>query len=97
MTRDTIEIGAVTACQFEIGDAITRRLREKGDGAYASEHETYGIIAEEFDELRDAMRANDPANFREELVDIAVACIIGMASQGTRDQAVSFEDAEKAR
>jgi hypothetical protein len=61
------------------------RLQEKGRGILVTRHEIYGIIAEEFtSELTDALRDNDRTQFREELVDIAVACIIGIASMDSR-------------
>jgi len=65
----------------EVDHKLDFRLREKGSGTYAGPHECYGIIAEEFNkELLEALHENDPKKFRKELLDIAVACVIGMAS-----------------
>lgn len=57
-----------------------KRLLQKGDGAFKSSHEILGIISEEFDEMKDAVRKNDIANLREELLDIIVGCIHGICS-----------------
>lgn len=80
MTRDHLDMGEVCEAANRVLLMCGRRIKEKGPGAYAGPHECFGIIAEEYDELRDAMRANDGAQFRKELLDIAVACVIGMAS-----------------
>lgn len=63
-----------------VSEKIDVRLIEKHRGAYVGNHETYGSLAEEFKELLDAMQADDNMGFYAELVDIAVACILGMAS-----------------
>lgn len=66
-----------------IQDIITKldmRLNTKGDGQYASRHEIWGIIAEEYDEALDELRINTPEgydNFAKELKDIAVAAMFG--------------------
>lgn len=60
--------------------ALKRRIKEKGNRPYRSRHETYGIIAEEHFELLLAMQKNDGENYKDELVDIAVAAIFGLAS-----------------
>ena len=36
--------------------ALERRLAQKGYGSYSSRHEILGILVEELDELRDAVR-----------------------------------------
>ncbi len=80
MIRDKIDFKYLDRCQSEVEQMVIRRIDEKGDGAYSGTHEAYGILAEEFKELLDAMHANDAESFRDELVDIAVACIIALAS-----------------
>lgn len=57
------------------------RLKQKGGRTYASVHEAYGIIAEEHKELLDAIHENEGHDaIVEELNDIAVACVIAIAS-----------------
>lgn len=43
-------------------------------------HELLGVMHEEFDEFADEVRDNNSAKAREELLDIAVAAIWGIAS-----------------
>ena len=80
MTRPEINQDAIVRAIDRIISKTEYRLQEKGRGVYAGPHETYGIIAEEFNELLDAMRENEGVAFHKELLDIAVACVIGMAS-----------------
>jgi len=64
-----------------VSEKIQMRLLQKHRGAYIGNHETYGILAEEFNkELLDALHANDDKKFYKELLDIAVGAILGMAS-----------------
>ena len=60
--------------------ALMQRVAKHGPGAYAGPHETLGILVEEFDELRDAVRSNKGADVYAELLDIAVGAVFGMAS-----------------
>ena len=57
-----------------------QRIEEKGRGAFTSNHEMLGIIAEEYHELIEAVRQNDPVDVANELSDIAVACLFSLAS-----------------
>ena len=63
------------------------RLIEKGDGTAASYHEVLGFITEEYMELIDAVRKNNVREIKSELIDIAVACVFGVAciDAGTMD------------
>ena len=94
MIRDKLDMEYLRYCQLKVGAKVDERILEKGSGAYAGPHETYGIIAEEFDELRDAMRANSAGDFRDELIDIAVACIVGLASALPADTSANSESRE---
>lgn len=54
-------------------------------GPFASTHEALGVASEEWDELREAIRANDLCAIREEALDLAAvafrladACADGM-------------------
>ena len=51
-----------------------------GMGALVSPHEIFGCLAEEFTEAQDEMHANNDKKFADELLDIAVAAILGVAS-----------------
>jgi NTP pyrophosphatase (non-canonical NTP hydrolase) len=54
------------------------RLDQKGYGTFASRHEILGVVSEEFKEFVDAVHSKDYENMKDELIDIAVACIFGL-------------------
>ena len=56
------------------------RMKEKGRGAFVSSHEIMGIVSEEYDEMKEAVQENDHDKLFDELADIAVGSIKGMAS-----------------
>ena len=56
------------------------RMKEKGRGAFVSSHEIMGIVSEEYDEMKEAVQENDHNKLFDELADIAVGIIKGMAS-----------------
>lgn len=68
----------------ELESCLAARLKKHGCSLHTSAHETYGIVAEEFKELMDAMHDNDEYEFVEELKDIAVAAIFGIVSSSRR-------------
>jgi hypothetical protein len=80
MARTQVTDEEVQKAVKMILEALEGRLMQKGKGTFASTHEIYGIIAEEFDELTDELRNNNELNFAGELIDIAVGCIFGVAS-----------------
>lgn len=59
---------------------ITERLEKKGYGIMISQHEILGIMAEEYNEYIREVEANLHDKQYDELLDIAVGAIIGMAS-----------------
>ncbi len=63
-----------------VRDKLLMRLKQKHRGSFIGPHETFGIIAEEYDELLEALRADNVRDFHDELVDIAVAAILGITS-----------------
>lgn len=63
-----------------IREKVDIRLIQKHRGSYMGNHESYGILAEEFNELLDALHSNDNEGFYAELIDIAVGAILAMAS-----------------
>lgn len=93
MKRAHISESALTNAKRQVNEAVARRLKKVGKGTHASTHETMGVITEEYDELLDALRLckgneGDGSTkgdagvqaFKKELIDIATACIIGVAS-----------------
>lgn len=65
--------------------AVAQKIEKHGRGAYVSSHETLGIVAEEYHELVEAVRQNDPSEIATESLDVAVACIFGVASQFAKE------------
>ena len=56
------------------------RLIEKGKEIIISRHEILGVIDEERDELCRTVQKGTLTDVDDELVDIAVGCIVGLAS-----------------
>jgi NTP pyrophosphatase (non-canonical NTP hydrolase) len=64
----------------ELLEEIYKEMKNKGPAAFVSTHEILGTIAEEYDELIHAVRANNNQAVREELLDLAVLAIFGISS-----------------
>jgi hypothetical protein len=64
-------------------EMLSNRLDEKGRGIFISSHEILGIVAEEYAEFTKAVEDNDVAGQRSELIDIAVAAILGVVARST--------------
>jgi NTP pyrophosphatase (non-canonical NTP hydrolase) len=62
-----------------LGSETQRRLKQKGFGTFASTHEILGLIAEEYDELKDAIRSNNTDEVFKEIHDIGVVCHFAIA------------------
>ncbi len=65
------------------------RIEKHGRGAFASNHEALGVTTEEYFELVDAVKNNDDQNVAEELIDIAVCGIFGLASKIKMEAAIT--------
>lgn len=65
-----------------IYDKLQFRATQKGMGVFASGHEILGVLKEEVQEYQDEVHAKDnsPTKRVEELKDIAVAALWGIAS-----------------
>ena len=80
MPRNRISIEEVDIALETIRDKILEKLEEKGPHALVSIHEILGVVAEEYDELIDAVRSNDHKAVMSECEDIAVGAIFGLMS-----------------
>lgn len=80
MKRPPVEEYDIDKTIDEIKNRLYVRLGQKGDGILASSHEVLGVISEEFDEYKGSVHDNDATAQHEELMDIAVAAVMGMAS-----------------
>ena len=72
--------------QQEIEARIERAARRYGP--FASTHEALGVAIEEWDELRDAIHANDMRAVRHECLDLA-AVLIRLARDLDRPETVA--------
>lgn len=77
--RPRLDFTRLQEISDRILDKLFERLKQKGPGISVSIHEIRGILDEEVEELHDAIRENNH-KIREELIDIAVACLLGIAS-----------------
>jgi hypothetical protein len=59
---------------------VRDRLNQKGLGILLSRHEMLGVVTEEYHELVRAIQHGDLPDVTNELIDIAVACIVSMSS-----------------
>jgi NTP pyrophosphatase (non-canonical NTP hydrolase) len=80
MERLKIQEEVYEKVQTMIADRLEDARIRKGDGALCSIHEALGVVTEEYAELEDAVRSNNAMTVRNELLDIAVAAIVGIAS-----------------
>ena len=57
-------------------------------GAFASTHEALGVACEEWDELREAVRANKIGSVEMECIDLAAVCL--RLARACRNGSVEF-------
>jgi NTP pyrophosphatase (non-canonical NTP hydrolase) len=79
MGRVNITESAIKKSTEETYDKIIYRLNQKGWHALSSTHEILGVVAEEYQELIEAIKEGDKEKIKQELLDISVACNFGMA------------------
>jgi len=79
--RPQVTMDSVNVAISLLENALLQRLDKKGYGSFAGKHEILGILDEEFDELKDAIRddAGGISQVKAELIDIAVGCLFGVA------------------
>ena len=75
VTQEDIVLGII-----QLETKLTKRLEQKGYGAYASRHEILGILEEEMIEVKEAIREDDQEghdHYAQELMDVAVGALFG--------------------
>ena len=80
MDRPEVEQDIIEMALDRLKKKLAYRLEQKGRAAWVSTHEIKGLVDEEIDELKDACHKNNILDFEEELLDIAVAAVFGLAS-----------------
>ncbi len=89
--KDTVIQGAVAITVEKLKD----RLKKHGVYSMMGPHEILGIVTEEYQELITATHQNLRQEVKSELVDIAVACIFGLASLNQQDIDGTMEEKEQ--
>ena len=79
MQRTQITETQIDKAMEELKTKLKLRLEEKGYGTFASTHEIAGVIDEEYRELQEAVHYNNREDFKDELLDIAVGAVFGVA------------------
>jgi NTP pyrophosphatase (non-canonical NTP hydrolase) len=79
----------MSALTLDCCEPLLRRAAaaEERYGPFASTHEALGVASEEWDELRDAIRANDIEAIRSEALDLA-GVLVRLWAQLGEDEAM---------
>lgn len=78
--RPSVCDDAIVSVADRMIDAMYQRINKHGDGAFVGPHEAFGVVHEEYDELGEALRANNEEQFKRECMDIAVAALFAIVS-----------------
>lgn len=79
MKRPVVSSDLIWAAVSDVEEHMRKTLLDKGDGAFASTHEMLGTITEEYQELIEAVRHNNPGQVKQELKDLAVLTVFSIA------------------
>lgn len=80
MERSEVDVKTLLGVYEAVTNKMGIRIKEKGQGAFSGPHEIYGVLAEEVNELLDAIHENDKEQVVNELYDVAVTALFGIAS-----------------
>ena len=81
MTRPKVKPETIEQAIGFVKKNLEHQIEKKGDGAFASNHEIYGALAEEMMEYLEAIHGKTMnIEKMKELSDIAVGAIFGIAS-----------------
>lgn len=73
--RESIERGIK-----KVREMVEAAIQRKGDQPFVSTHESLGHMTEEYTEMIQAVRANDPHKFIKETADLCVASFWSLVS-----------------
>lgn len=79
MERDVVSTESIENAISIVMKELALQLNIKGDGSFVSSHEIDGVLDEEVHEFKKEVHANNINGIENELVDIAVAAIFGIA------------------
>lgn len=77
--RTQIPQSSLDLSSLDVQKSLTKSLIKKGHGTFSSIHEISGVITEECAEFYEAIKLNNHALIKQELLDIAVACHFAIA------------------
>ena len=89
MAKDSRPIVSQEDISDAIGDLkcmVKQKAKKHGPRVYLTPHNALGIITEEYWELIEAIKSNDPNRIYSEIMDVAVACIWQAASTYTYER-----------
>ena len=73
MKRNNITEPAIKKSTEETYNKIIYRLNQKGWHSLSSTHEILGVVAEEYQELIEAIKEGDKEKIKQELLDSSIA------------------------
>lgn len=79
--RKRVSIESLLKAQALINKKLQQAVGIHGPGVYVNYHECLGIITEEYQELVMAVRRNRSEDIVNELADVAISAIWGIASR----------------
>jgi hypothetical protein len=80
MERQPVNLERVKDVLGAIEWHLNEKIQKHGDGAFVSNHETFGAITEEYYELLEELRRNNDKAFYRESLDLIVAILWGILS-----------------
>ncbi|SRR5579871_751073 len=78
-------------------ERLSQRIAQKGRGCFISDLEIQGSVDQEVREFKDAVHAKNRKNEVEELMDLAVGCVFGVASLLAITRQELAEEADRAQ
>ena len=81
MNRPKVSAESLLRAMRIINKKLAQAMNAKGPGILVNQHETLGILTEEYHELVMAVRRGHSEDIVGELADIAVCAIWGIASR----------------
>ncbi len=77
--REQVSGEKVAFARNAVERKLMDRLNEKGWGTWSSRHELLGFLTEEYHEVVAAVQTESMDRIKDELIDVAVGCIFGIA------------------
>lgn len=72
-----------------VRNGLYDRMQRHGHFSHFSKHESHGIIMEEVHEMEEAVRSKKHDEYWDEVMDVVVSGIWGIASRIARDEEVA--------